>query len=461
MARVLPRMAEPLFRDRRDAGRRLAAALGRFAPEEPIVVGLPRGGVPVAYEVARELRAPLDVLVVRKLGAPLQPEYAIGALAEGGAVLVDERAVSALGLTRAELRATAEREARELERRVEAFRGERAPLDVRDRTVLLVDDGVATGSTAIAAAEALRQRGAARLILAAPVAPPDIETRLAHAFDDFELLYQPPGFFAVGSSYEHFDQTSDAEVQELLRAGADGDEPAEPADRESRHNGGLDWARLDRREVSIPAGAARLRGDVRRPPSPVGLVVFAHGSGSSRRSPRNVQVASALGSYGFATLLFDLLEERESADRHNVFDIELLTGRLQAATAWSAQENGLAGLPLGFFGASTGAAAALSAAAELGERVGAVVSRGGRPDLAGERLAAVTAPTLLIVGGDDWNVLALNEEAADRLRCPHELSIVPHAGHLFEEPGALERVTELAADWFGHHLSRAVRRDAA
>ncbi|HEY7455246.1 MAG TPA: phosphoribosyltransferase family protein [Thermoleophilaceae bacterium] len=461
MRGLLPQLAKPLFRDRRDAGRRLAAALARFAPERPVVVGLPRGGVPVAYEVARALDAPLDVLVVRKLGAPLQPEYAIGALAEEGAAVVDERAVRALGLSRAELQETAERESRELERRVAAFRGDRAPLDVQGRTVLLVDDGIATGSTAIAAAEALRRRGAARVILAAPVAPSDAGTRLAQAFDDFELLHQPAHFFAVGPWYEHFDQTPDGEVQELLRAGADGDEPAEPAQRAARHNGGLDWSRLDHREVTIHAGAVGLRGDLRGPPSPVGLVVFAHGSGSSRLSPRNIQVASALGSCGFATLLFDLLDERESTDRHNVFDIELLAARLVAATAWVSGERDLGRLPLGLFGASTGAAAALCAAAELGGRVRAVVSRGGRPDLAGERLADVTAPTLLVVGGDDWNVLALNEAAAEQLRCPHELAIVPHATHLFEEPGALERVTELAADWFGQHLSRAVRRDAA
>ena len=461
MRSLAPQLPQPLFRDRHDAGRRLGAALARFAAERPVVVGLPRGGVPVAYEVARELHAPLDLLVVRKLGAPLQREYAIGALAEDGVALVDERAVRALGITETELRETAEREANELERRVHAFRGGRDPVDVRGRTVLLVDDGIATGSTARAAAEALRRRGAGRVVLAVPVAPPDTAARLEGAFDDMELLHEPPQFFAVGPWYEHFDQTSDAEVQELLRAGAAGDKPAEPTERAARHNGGLDWSRLEQSAVAIPSGVVRLAGDLRSPPEPLGLVVFAHGSGSSRLSPRNVQVATALGSCGFATLLFDLLDERESANRHNVFDIELLTARLVAATAWAATQERLRAFPLGYFGASTGAAAALSAAAELGQRVRAVVCRGGRPDLAGRRLDAVTAPTLLIVGGDDWNVLTLNEEASTRLRCPHELAVVPHATHLFEEPGALERVTELAADWFAAHLPQAAHRDAA
>lgn len=461
MRRVMPQMPEPLFRDRREAGSRLAAALERFRDERPVVIGLPRGGVPVAYEVARDLDTTLDVLVVRKLGAPLQPEYAIGAIAENGVALVDERAVQALAITAEELRETADQEARELERRVRLFRGDRAPADVRGRTAILVDDGLATGSSAIAAAETLRRRGAARVVLAVPVAPPGSEHRLADAFDEVVCLHEPAGFFAVGPFYEEFAQTADEEVQRLLRAAADGRPVAARPAGGVRRNGGLDWSRLERRSVTIPAGRVRLTGDLRWPPEPTGLVIFAHGSGSSRLSPRNVQVATALGSCGFATLLFDLLDERESANRHNIFDITLLTGRLIAATDWALRERELLSLPLGYFGASTGAAAALSAAAALGDGVRAVVSRGGRPDLAEHRLADVRAPTLLIVGGDDWNVLALNEDAATDLRCPHELAVVPHAGHLFEEPGALERVTELAADWFATYLVQAAGRDAA
>ena len=184
-------------------------------------------------------------------------------------------------------------------------------------------------------------------------------------------------------------------------------------------------------------------------------MLFAHGSGSSRHSPRNQQVAAALNSEGFGTLLFDLLSERESADRANVFDIPLLARRLAAATRWVRAQPPLQGLPVGYFGASTGAAAALIAAAALPEEVDAVVSRGGRPDLAESELARVRAPTLLIVGGNDQQVLELNRQAAESLQCEHELAVVPGATHLFEEPGTLEAVSELAAGWFGTHLAQA------
>jgi putative phosphoribosyl transferase len=184
-------------------------------------------------------------------------------------------------------------------------------------------------------------------------------------------------------------------------------------------------------------------------------VIFAHGSGSSRLSPRNRQVAEALNEAGFATLLFDLLTTEEELDRAKVFDIALLAERLLAVTDWARQESATADLPISYFGASTGAAAALRAAARLGDGVRAVVSRGGRPDLAAESLEGVVAPTLLIVGGADWQVLELNEAAARLLRCEHEVALVPGATHLFEEPGALERVAELAAGWFSRYLPRS------
>jgi putative phosphoribosyl transferase len=188
------------------------------------------------------------------------------------------------------------------------------------------------------------------------------------------------------------------------------------------------------------------------PSSARGLVLFAHGSGSSRHSPRNQFVSRALQRAGLATLLFDLLSPEEALERANVFDVELLAVRLLAVTKWARARPACAGLQLGYFGASTGGAAALWAAAE-DPTVGAVVSRGGRPDLASARLGAVRAPTLLIVGGADTVVLGLNEGAASQLRCEHRLAVVPRATHLFEEPGALEAVAELARDWFVQHLA--------
>jgi len=195
-----------------------------------------------------------------------------------------------------------------------------------------------------------------------------------------------------------------------------------------------------------------LDGTLAVPEGATGLVLFAHGSGSSRLSPRNAHVASALRAAGIGTLLFDLLTEDEAADRRLVFDIRLLAERLAAAAQWAGRQKRLAGLSIGFFGASTGAAAALVAAAASPETVGAVVSRGGRPDLAGASLAAVTAPTLLIVGGDDREVLALNREAFAALSCPKSLKVVPGATHLFEEPGTLESAVERAANWFTEYL---------
>jgi pimeloyl-ACP methyl ester carboxylesterase len=202
----------------------------------------------------------------------------------------------------------------------------------------------------------------------------------------------------------------------------------------------------------IPAPPVQIAADLVVPPEAAGLVIFAHGSGSSRLSPRNRQVASTLNESRLATLLLDLLRVEEELDRANVFDIGLLSSRLVAATRWAQTHEETRGLPIGYFGASTGAAAALCAAAILGEAIGAVVSRGGRPDMAEDCLERVSAPTLLIVGGADRTVLAMNEEAAGRLRAPHQVEVVPGATHLFEEPGALERVAELAAAWFERWL---------
>ncbi|MCO5161966.1 MAG: dienelactone hydrolase family protein [Mesorhizobium sp.] len=203
-------------------------------------------------------------------------------------------------------------------------------------------------------------------------------------------------------------------------------------------------------EVSIPP--VGLPGSLRLPAVPRAVVVFAHGSGSSRLSPRNIYVAEALNRSGIATLLFDLLTSDEEADRANVFDIPLLAGRLISALSWISDAPETAGLSIGLFGASTGAAAALVATASLGDRVGAVVSRGGRPDLADAALEEVRAPTLLIVGGDDYDVLALNRTALARLAGPVELRVIPGASHLFPEPGALDAVVAEARTWFQQHL---------
>lgn len=212
----------------------------------------------------------------------------------------------------------------------------------------------------------------------------------------------------------------------------------------------------DDRAVRIEAGGALLDADINIPPHPLGMVVFAHGSGSSRHSSRNRAVARELNASGLATLLMDLLtSEEESLDnrtRHLRFDIEMLTYRLVGATHWINANAATSRLPIGLFGASTGGGAALVAAATEPHLIRAVVSRGGRPDLAGAALPKVQSPTLLIVGGDDVPVIRMNRDAMARMQAPAHLEIVPHATHLFEEPGALEEVAELARDFFTRHL---------
>jgi putative phosphoribosyl transferase len=207
-----------VFRDRREAGELLAQRLRRFAASDPIVLGLPRGGVPVAAEVARTLEAPLDVLVVRKLGCPWQPELAVGAIGEGGTRIVEDRILAEVGLDAAELERLTARETQELERRLRRFRGDRPPLDLRGRTVIVVDDGIATGATARAGLEVARRRGAATVVLAVPVAPPTTVRELGKVADEVVCLHQPAAFWAVGQFYADFSQTPDEEVARLLAA---------------------------------------------------------------------------------------------------------------------------------------------------------------------------------------------------------------------------------------------------
>jgi len=226
-----------LFADRRDAGRRLAAALERFAAEEPLVVALPRGGVPIGFEVARALGAPLDIVLVRKLGAPFNPEYGIGAIAERGVRFVRRDDAEAAGVSAREVEEVVARESVELERRQRLYRGEERPHPVVGRTVILVDDGIATGGTAVAAGRALRARGAVRVVLAVPVAPLGTEERLGDDFDEVVCLEQPHGFFGIGQFYLDFSQVGDEEVIAILAEarswGAAAVDPSPPDPRPS------------------------------------------------------------------------------------------------------------------------------------------------------------------------------------------------------------------------------------
>ncbi|MGZ6895837.1 MAG: alpha/beta family hydrolase [Acidimicrobiia bacterium] len=434
------------FRDRTEAGTALGATLRGHLGGDVVVVGLPRGGIPVAAEVARALDAPLDVLCVRKLGHPARPELGLGAIGEDGVRVLDDGLVARTGVTERMLAAVEARERTELDRQVHRFRPGGRPIPLTGRTVVIVDDGLATGGTARAAIGVARTRGARRVVLAVPVAAPDSAARLRPVVDDLVALVTPPGFTAVGACYDDFSPTSDDEVVAALRANAApaGDDPGPPSHR--------------RAEISIPCRDATLLGFLDVPSHARGVVVFVHGSGSSRHSSRNQAVAARLNQAGFATLLFDLLTSTEAADRRLVFDIDHLTTRLEDTLDWLDTRPELARLPIGLFGASTGAAAAVRVAAEPTSSVATVISRGGRVDLAGGALGAIRCPVLLIVGGADQPTLELNEAAARRLHAPFRLEVVPGAGHLFEEPGALGRVAALSAAWCTRVLGSEVTK---
>ncbi|HSO51123.1 MAG TPA: phosphoribosyltransferase, partial [Acidimicrobiia bacterium] len=293
-------------------------------------------------------------------------------------------------------------------------------------------------STARAAAQVARMQGATRVVVATPVAPVEVRDGLGGDVDEVIVVETPYPFYAIGQFYLDFSPTTDDEVAAILyRAGS----ISSPASVEGPPP-------VDEEVVVGPIG---LGGHLTIPEGALGTVVFAHGSGSSRHSPRNRHVADELNRVGLGTLLFDLLTPIEESDRGNVFDIELLGRRLVDGTRWLTGREGWGNHPVCYFGASTGAAAALWAAAELGDAISAVVSRGGRPDLAGSRLPAVRAPTLLIVGGLDRVVLDMNRAAQAQLTCENRLDVVPGASHLFEEPGALDQVADLARDWFVSH----------
>jgi len=422
---TLPRQG--YFDDREHAAEQLAEALLAYRGRHPLVLAIPRGGVPIGRVLADRLDGDLDVVLVHKLGAPGQEEFAVGAIGEDGQVLVAAHAARA-GADADYLRGEAAHQLDAIARRRQLYDPHREAFEVAGRIAIVVDDGLATGATMRAALIAVRALGPQSLVCAVPVASSRSLAELRPLCDDVVCPASPRDFGAVSQYYRDFPAVTDDEVVRLLT-------------RLRAPAGGM-------QTVRIPADGVRLEGDLHVPEQARGLVVFAHGSGSSRFSPRNRQVAEELGKHGMATLLFDLLGAEEDIALASRFDIERLAGRLEAAVTWAMRLPSLARLPLGLFGASTGAAAALIAAAERPDRVTAVVCRGGRVDLAEDVLGEVRAPVLLIVGGRDPHVLALNRDAADRLTAPHRLEVVPGATHLFAEQHALETVALAARLWF-------------
>ena len=424
-----------IFRDRADAGRVLARLLRTYADRQDVIVlALPRGGVPVGYEISQALNVPLDIFVVRKLGVPGHEELAMGAVATGGVLFLNQDVIAALQIDSNTIKTVCTSEEEEMKRRERVYRGDRPPVRVQGKTIILVDDGLATGSTMRAAIAALRQRGPARIVVAVPAGALDVCQAISREADEAVCAAMPESFHAVSQWYTEFKQTTDEEVRDLT-------------------------SRLSQStSVSIAVNGDVIEGDLTRAAPARGTVIFSHGSGSSRKSPRNRYVAGVLNQHGITTLLVDLLtaeeEVRDNQTLEHRFDIDLLAERLVGATHWVMEHPVLSALPVGYFGASTGAAAAFVAAADRRDVIRAIVSRGGRPDLAGEALRNVTAPTLLIVGELDQTVVKLNRDAADKMQAETAIEVIPGATHLFEEVGALGRVAALASDWFEKKLVR-------
>lgn len=424
-----------IFENRKNAGELLASRLQKYKNTNSVILALPRGGVPIAADIAKSLNLPMDVLIVRKIGAPFNSELAVGAICETDEPVLNPQILAKVGIQPEDINGALTKEKKEVDRQVKEFRQGHAMIDISNKMAIIVDDGMATGATVKAAIKYLKKKGTSKIIVAVPVSSSSAARAIRDRADDFITVQESDNLGSVGKWYNDFGQVSDEEVKKILTSSLE--------ERAVSHS----------RNVDISVGKIKLEGLLTSFPDMKSMIIFAHGSGSSRKSPRNLQVSRDLNKAGFGTLLFDLLTEKESGDRSNVFDIDFLSQRLVAATKWLLQQKEMQNVKIAYFGASTGAAAALQAAAKFTENkdVYAVVSRGGRPDLAGKALDQVRLPTLLLVGSYDRDVLELNRIAQKHLT-NSKLSIVEGATHLFEEPGTLEQVSKKAAEWFSSCL---------
>jgi predicted phosphoribosyltransferase/dienelactone hydrolase len=422
-----------IYRDRNHAGEKLAIALKQRAFENPVVLGIPRGGVPVAAEVARVLGAELGVVVARKLGAPWNPELAIGATTAIGATYVNEEVAADVGADDAYIEAEKQSQIQEAKRREELFDSSRRPR-IEGRNVIVVDDGIATGATAIAAVRSMKAEGAQQVILAIPVGPPETVRHLRDEADEVVCLDEDPGFWAVGQYYMDFNPVSDDEVRSILDSfAAAAVDPSRP--------------------VEIDRDGVRLAG-ILTTPSESGafpLVIFVHGLGSSKDSPRNVVIADHLVDAGIATLLFDLSGHGESSkDRKDGMDAYVAD--LEAAYAWAKRQPEVKDGLIGIAGSSLGATVAVRALGEGKLTPAAMVLRA--PPIEPHELQQVHVPSLVLIGSAD--PLRFDVQMGVAGNSQLKLSIVEGASHLFEEPGTLEEALRRTVDWFTLKLLMAV-----
>lgn len=454
--RILAADARPPFRDRSHAGDALAQSLSRFATEpDVLVLGLARGGVLIGRQIADALGASFGVLVSRKIGVPGIEEVALGAIAEGNDRVVEDSVAWYIGVPSNVVARLAARERVELARRARVYRDGQALPDVRGRTVILVDDGLATGATMRAAARTIRDRQPRKLIAAVPVASRRGLDDLRGEIDEMIALVVPQVFETVSSSYERFGPLTDDDVLTVL-----GSRTRRVSGMVHDISGRITDAE---RTIEIPVYDGHVQADLATPhhfgfresgrPSrePNALVILAHGGGSSRDSYRNRYIAGRLRLSGYATMRVDLLtrdEQRVDAESGSMrFDVTRLVARLTDVCDWATRAGVYGARRLILLGAGTGAAAALATAARRQGNTFAVVARGGRVDLAGPSLSRVRAPVLMVVGDADRETLQLNKDALRSLPRRAKLIRIPDAGHTFAEPGALGAVAERTVEW--------------
>jgi putative phosphoribosyl transferase len=430
------------FRDRAQAGRELAEALAPVLKPPAVVAGIPRGGVSVALPIVERFRLPLTVVYARKLTAPIAPEFAFGAIDEDGHAIVDSRSVAMLGLSPDDVERAKERVSKEIRRRMTTYGVPALGQHLPGAAVVLVDDGLATGLTMRAALEYARRRGAREIVVAVPCASEAAAREFERAADRFVCLTVDPDFMAVGQYYVDFSPVSDEEVIAMLTRAR------EPAAREPGASAGGDVRVLFKNSLGF-ALAGRLL--VPASPGPHPVVVFAHGWGSGKDSPRNRAVAEALRALGFAAFLFDFTGHGESEGTQEDSTQEQQVDDLAAALGALERLDEVDGRRLGVAGASSGAAVAILASAR-DRRIRALALRS--PNLTGAEasVSRVSVPTLLVVGEHDEPIRTALGPLLDRFGGPRRLEVVPGGDHLFEDPAALTRATAATVAWFKDHL---------